>query len=388
VYLSRISAGPWVEGTKWYLTEDGSPDGIDRIHQTLPNVATPWSAPGAVGAGDIDLTNTYSVTADGYVEQKFDITNFVQSWVNLSHANYGFVQHANGQSWNGSYRVRSCEATTIARRPLLVVQYMLPPASASANPNSICTGGSGSILLSATGGAGDILKWYTGSCGGTLVGTDSPLSVAYPATTTTYCCRWETPDGAYTTSCASVTVTVTSGSAPLINDQPDGQTKNPGETATFSVVATGTGPAYQWQKKPFGGSFQNIGGAQISSYTTPAIIATDNGSQYRCVVSGTCSPAATSDAATLTVNSEAIADGKQRANNEPINLTNKIVTGVFSNYFYIEETNRSSGIKVVPTGMPPGIAVGDQVDLSGNMKTGVEGERYIDAMSVNVEPAT
>ena len=134
VYLSRISAGPWVEGTAWYVAQDGSPDALDRIHQTLPNVATPWSALGAVGAGDIDLTNTYSVTADGYVEQKFDITNFVQSWVNLSHANYGFVQHANGQSWGGSYRVRSCENTTLvggvyALRPMLKVDYVVPEPS-------------------------------------------------------------------------------------------------------------------------------------------------------------------------------------------------------------------------------------------------------------------
>ena len=129
MYLSRISAGPWVEGTKWYLTENGSPDGYDRIHQTLPNVATPWSAPGAVGAGDIDLTNTYWVTADAYSEQKFDVTNFVQSWVNGSHANYGFVQHANGQTWLGSYRPRSCENSTITVRPMLVVDYIVPEPS-------------------------------------------------------------------------------------------------------------------------------------------------------------------------------------------------------------------------------------------------------------------
>ena len=85
----------------------------------------------------------------------------------------------------------------------------------------------------------------------------------------------------------------------------------------------------------------------------------------------------------LAVNSEAIADGKQRSNNEPINLTNKIVAGVFINYFYIEERDRTSGVKVVPTSMPSGIAVGDKVDVSGVMKTGVEGERHIEAKSAN-----
>src|SRR5215813_8611563 len=56
-----------------------------------------------------------------------------------------------------------------------------------------------------------------------------------------------------------------SGSAPAIATQPENATRSTGETATFSVVASGAEPlAYQWQKKG-----QDISGATAASYTTP-----------------------------------------------------------------------------------------------------------------------
>src|SRR5439155_1462649 len=54
--------------------------------------------------------------------------------------------------------------------------------------------------------------------------------------------------------------------------------------------------SYQWRK---GGT--NISGATASSYTIASAVSGDAGS-YDVVVSGTCSAAATSTAATLTVN--------------------------------------------------------------------------------------
>ncbi len=85
--------------------------------------------------------------------------------------------------------------------------------------------------------------------------------------------------------------------APSITSQPQGQTVNAGQTATFSVSATGTpAPAYQWQKNS-----ANIPGATSSSYTTPVTTSGDNGSAYRVVVSNSAS-SVTSASATLTVN--------------------------------------------------------------------------------------
>jgi len=48
----------------------------------------------------------------------------------------------------------------------------------------------------------------------------------------------------------------------------------------------------------------------------------------------------------------------------------------------VEETDKYSGIKVVPTEMPGGLAVGSVVDVGGTMQT-ASGERYIGAAAVS-----
>jgi hypothetical protein len=86
--------------------------------------------------------------------------------------------------------------------------------------------------------------------------------------------------------------------APAITSQPASQTVAPGQTAMFSVTATGTPPpTYQWQMNG-----ANITGATSASYTTPATTAADTGEQFRVIVSNVLGNM-TSNAATLTVNS-------------------------------------------------------------------------------------
>ena len=85
--------------------------------------------------------------------------------------------------------------------------------------------------------------------------------------------------------------------APTIAQQPASQTVAAGVTATFSVVAGGTGPfTYSWRK---GGVA--ISGATAASYTTPVLAAADSGSAYSVVVTN-AGGSVTSAAATLTVN--------------------------------------------------------------------------------------
>jgi hypothetical protein len=83
---------------------------------------------------------------------------------------------------------------------------------------------------------------------------------------------------------------------PSIVTQPVNQTVNAGQTATFSVTASGTALlSYQWQKNG-----ANISSAVSSSYTTPPTAAGDNAAAFRCVVSNSAGTA-TSNSATLTV---------------------------------------------------------------------------------------
>jgi HYDIN/CFA65/VesB family protein/uncharacterized protein DUF5123/carboxypeptidase family protein/Ig-like domain-containing protein len=91
---------------------------------------------------------------------------------------------------------------------------------------------------------------------------------------------------------ASVTAT-----APTITTEPVNQTVTAGQTATFTVVASGTAPlSYQWQKNG-----ANITAATSSSYTTPATTTSDSGSTFDVVVSNTAG-GVTSSGAGLTVN--------------------------------------------------------------------------------------
>src|SRR6266550_4174162 len=84
--------------------------------------------------------------------------------------------------------------------------------------------------------------------------------------------------------------------APSITTQPVNQTVTVGQTATFTVVATGTAPlSYQWQKNTTA-----ISGATSASYTTPATTSADNSAKFVVVVSNTAG-SVTSNPATLTV---------------------------------------------------------------------------------------
>ena len=98
--------------------------------------------------------------------------------------------------------------------------------------------------------------------------------------------------GAGTTQNLAVSV-----SAPAtITTNPADQTKCVGQTATFSVSASGGPLTYQWKKNG-----ANVG-TNSATYTTPALVAGDNGAQYTVTVTSAGCGSVTSAAATLTVN--------------------------------------------------------------------------------------
>ena len=88
---------------------------------------------------------------------------------------------------------------------------------------------------------------------------------------------------------------------PAIITQPVSQTVNAGQTATFSVAATGTAPlTYQWTKNG-----ATVAGATSSTYTTPVTVAADTLSKFAVTVHNAAGNA-TSSSATLTVASSAV----------------------------------------------------------------------------------
>ena len=102
--------------------------------------------------------------------------------------------------------------------------------------------------------------------------------------------------GNVTSNAATLTVNA-APVAPSITTQPSSVTITTGQTATFSVTATGTAPlSYQWKKNG-----TSISGATSTSYTTPAETTADNGAQFTVVITNSAGNV-TSNAATLTVN--------------------------------------------------------------------------------------
>lgn len=83
---------------------------------------------------------------------------------------------------------------------------------------------------------------------------------------------------------------------PVITTQPSSLTVALGQTATFSVVVSGTSPVtYQWRKNGTA-----IASATGASYTTPPTTAADSGAQFSVVVSNAAG-SVTSNTATLTL---------------------------------------------------------------------------------------
>src|SRR6056297_2913652 len=98
--------------------------------------------------------------------------------------------------------------------------------------------------------------------------------------------------------------------SPESTSQPSNSSICEGENTSFSVIATGTNLSYQWQVDD-GGGWADITAAgsdpEYANWTSATlgvnnVVAGNDGYQYRCVVSGDCSPDATSNAAILTVN--------------------------------------------------------------------------------------
>ena len=107
--------------------------------------------------------------------------------------------------------------------------------------------------------------------------------------------------GMATSTDATLTVTATAV-APAITTQPAAQTVTEGESATFSVTASGTAPfTYQWKKNG-----ADIEGVTTSSHTTDATSLADSGAVFTVVVTNSVG-SVTSSGAALTVNAAVVA---------------------------------------------------------------------------------
>jgi len=139
--------------------------------------------------------------------------------------------------------------------------------------------------------------------------------------------------------------------AVAITAQPTSQTIPLGETATFTVVATGTAPlTYQWSENG-----QPISGANGPSYTTPPVALGDNGSTFEVAISNSIS-SKISDTATLSVGARSPKPGDLRF--QQVDAPSKASQGS-SNESSASFMDNTSGWVSNATGSPLDLNVGD-----------------------------
>jgi Abnormal spindle-like microcephaly-assoc'd, ASPM-SPD-2-Hydin/Immunoglobulin domain/Immunoglobulin I-set domain len=199
---------------------------------------------------------------------------------------------------NTAGSVTSAAATLTVNAAAVAPTITTQPAS-----QTVTAGQAATFTVAASGTATLTYQWQKN---GANISGATAASYTTPTTATTdsgSTFRAVVSNTAGSVTSAAATLTVNAAAvAPTITTQPTSQTVTAGQTATFTVAASGTATlTYQWQKNG-----ANISGASAASYTTPATATTDSGSTFKVVVSNSVG-STTSAAATLTVTAAAVA---------------------------------------------------------------------------------
>lgn len=208
----------------------------------------------------------------------------------------------------GAYRCRitgtcgTVTSTCAAINVVSAVAVTTHPAS-----QTVCEGNS--VTFTAAGsGSGIIYQWELSTDGGSSWSNISGAtnasytiaSVTASLSNNRYRCRLSNA------TCITPGITnaaiLTVNTLPALTAHPQDATICTGSSHTFTAAGTGSGLAYQWQLSTDGGiTYTDISGATGTSYTVSAATTVQNGNRYRCVLSGTCTPSAITNAAILSV---------------------------------------------------------------------------------------
>ncbi len=286
---------------------------IDRAEITMTykpaNQAVPASQPGAITGSSTFCAGVPEVFSISPVSNATSYTWSVPAgWVINSGQGTTSINATPGTAGNICVIATNlCGNSAQTCFPVVMSTPSSAPASASANPSSVC--GSGTTNLTVNGGslgASANWNWYTGSCGGTLVGTGSSISVS-ASSSTTYFVR--AVGACNTTACVSVLFTV--------NPIPSA---NAGSTSILtctspSAVLSGSG----------GGSYSWTGPGIVSGNTTANPTVNQPGVYSLIVTSSGCA----SPPSNVTITSNTTAPTPGASNSSTLTCTNPtaVLTG-------------------------------------------------------------
>ena len=263
-----------------------------------------WQVDTGAGFKNITATGSYP-TYSNYTTSTLGINSIVTS-------NNGFIYRCIVSG--------TCSPQDTSKNGSLML-YTLPNVVNQPSNSTICVGSNTSFSVNATG-SGLTYQWQvkTGSGYNNINAAGSNPTYSNYTTATLginsvvagntgnlyRCIVSGTCAPKDTSSGASLTVNI----APSISKQPIDTTVCEGNSAVFSINASGTSLTYQWEVNSGSGwsSISNAGSSPVySNWNTSAlklssIVSWNNSYKYRCIVSGVCSPNQTSSDASLFVN--------------------------------------------------------------------------------------
>ncbi|NVO02281.1 MAG: gliding motility-associated C-terminal domain-containing protein [Bacteroidetes bacterium] len=303
----------------------------DNLHVCTDIRTVSISSPPALAAGSISSSQTICSGGDPSIMNSsanasggVGTINYQWEYTTVAGCASGWANYAGATSATLDLPVGSITTTTCFRRKAtdnctsvysnsLTITVDQITVGGSVNSNATVCSGANSGTLTLSGQTGSVIRWEY-SISPFVVWTpisNTTTSQTYTNLTQTTQYRAVVQNGVCSSQNSSF-ATITVNVAPAITLSPVAQIIGVGGMATYTITATGTGLTYQWQESTNGGTVwnpisnggtnPNYAGATTNNLTISSATAGMTGYLYRCVVTGTCSPAATSSSGLLTVN--------------------------------------------------------------------------------------
>lgn len=278
----------------------------------------------------VNANTTYSVSATGFGLTYQWQVNTGSSWTNITNGGVYGGATTNTLSLTGvtsgmnNYKYRcvvsgTCAPSATSASASLTITNAL---SITSHPSAatVCTGTPGTMSVAATAGGLNITyQWQVNSGSGWSNATNGAIYTGVTTNTITFANPTLAMNGnmyrcVVTNECGtsqtSNSATLTVNTSPTVSVQPGNQTICPGGTAVFSTTASGSSAiSYQWQYNA-GNGWTNLSnyGPFSGAYTNTLSVSNPskyyNGYQFRCELNTGCIPAASTNSATLTINTQ------------------------------------------------------------------------------------